>query len=253
MVDVINVHSAQTLEVVLNPPVESPIPFPFNRLLIFTGIAVVQVPSSGPRDDDNLIRETAVLDLSSTHSGGGGGRRQFNPATTQVVASASPSSMMGTDDASIFTWAVDNVATEFLDDPGQGIHGALLLKVDAASQGDGGLFQGFAYQVFVQTAGMEITDDSGADEINVRTTDTEVAFVFTLFFQRPNPGGPISIFSPDRDLGLPRMINVIQGANSADVNGRILPVDFPLGRTELVIQCETAVSVYKKRSAITVS
>jgi hypothetical protein len=87
MVDVINVHSAQTLEVLLNPPVESPIPFPFNRLLIFTGIAVVQVPSSGPRDDDNLIRETAVLDLSSTHSGGGGGRRQFNPARARPLGS----------------------------------------------------------------------------------------------------------------------------------------------------------------------
>jgi hypothetical protein len=135
MVDVTNVRNAQTLEVILAPPSAS------NRLWIFTGIADVRIPSS-PRDDDNFTRETAILDISFFHGQPNG--LLFNPDVSQVAASASPSSMMGTSDADQFTWAVDNVATEILKNPQGGRpRGSLLLKVDAASQGSGGLFQGF--------------------------------------------------------------------------------------------------------------
>lgn len=246
MVDVTNVRNPQTLEVILAPPSA------FNRLMIFTGIADVRIPSS-PRDDDNVVRETAILNISIFHAKANA--RLFNPDVSQVAASASPSSMMGTSDADQFTWAIDSVATEIIKAPQSGWpRGSLLLKVDAASQGSGGLFQGFAYQVFAQTSAMIISDAITPPPLNVHSSDGFVPFSFTLFFSQPNPGGPVFLSSADgHDLGLPTVVEVQAADLSKVISGRIVSQEFQVGTTQITIHCETLISLFDVRFLVNVT
>lgn len=231
-----NVDNPQLLEVVLSPP------SPFSRLFILTGTAVFELPLLGPRDDDNLVQQRLDLLLSRVY-----GNIPFNPnpGITRVIASASPSSIHGTDDANELTWAVDRA---FADVNPQG---ELILHVDAAVQGAGGLFSRFAYQVFVQTSGMQIVDSEQNPPNPITVSTTPVNFDIKLFPASPNPGGivkfgllqdgnPIS----NGNIGIPDSLDIPADAISAGISGTMRPSGFPRGKTQLTLACRTTLSVF---------
>src|SRR5512142_605382 len=133
MFNVQQVANPQMLEVVLSPP------SPANRLFIFTGTSNFTFPDTAA-GNDNLLHDTAVLDVSFFH-----GNKLFNRVVTQVVASASLASIRGTDDANDVTWAADRVT------PVITAERRLLLNADVALQDKGGFVFRFGYEVFVQT------------------------------------------------------------------------------------------------------
>ena len=242
------VDSPQLLEVVLSPPSS------FTRLFIFTGTAVAQLPLLGPRNDDNFTRERLDLLLSRVH-----GNKPFNRLTSQVVASASPSSIHGTDSANDLSWAVDRA---FADISAQG---ELILHVDAAVQGDGGLISRFAYQVFVQTVGMFIVDSSQTPTNPITVSTTPVPFTLKLFPfntpSSPSPGGRVNFrlrdsngnILPNSDLGIPDLLDIPALAISAGIVGAVQPnFLFPPPKTAtLTIECTTTFGVFNHHITIT--
>ena len=242
------VDNPQLLEVVLSPPSG------FSRLFVFTGTAVAQLPLLGPRDDDNFTRDRLDLLLSRVH-----GNKPFNRFTTQVVASASPSSIHGTDSANDLSWAVDRAFADISD------QGELVLHVDAAVQGDGGLFSRFAYQVFVQTAGMLIVDSAQTPTNPITVSTTPVTFDIKLFPfntpSSPSPGGRVNFRLRDSsgnilsnsDLGLPDSLDIPALAISAGIGGAVQPnFLFPPPKTAtFTIECTTTLGVFNHHITIT--
>ena len=240
------VDNPQLLEVVLSPPSA------FTRLFIFTGTAVAQLPLLGPRDDDNFTRDRLDLLLSRVH-----GNKPFNRSTTQVVASASPSSIHGTDSANELSWAVDRAFADISD------QGELVLHVDAAVQGDGGLFSRFAYQVFVQTAGMFIIDSAQTPANPITVSTSPVGFDIKLFPLNtpasPNPGGRVNFrlrqngnVLSNSDLGLPDSLDIPAFAISAGISGTVKPgFLFPPPKTAgLILECTTTLGVFSHHITI---
>jgi hypothetical protein len=236
------VDTPQLLEVSLGPPSA------FTRLFIFTGTAIFQLPELGARDDDNFVRERLDLLLSRVH-----GNIPYNPQLTQVVGSASPSSIHGTDDADDFSWAVDRAFADISPT------GELILHVDAAVQGSGGLFSRFAYQVFLQTAGMQIVDSTQSPSnpiVIAHAATTAVSFTIQLFPMNtpasPSPGGIVNFRLKDNsgnvlsnsNLGLPNSIVIPAAAVSAGVDGAVQPSSPP--RTEtFTLDCITALGLFR--------
>ena len=246
MPSIVTVDNPQLLEVVLSPPSS------FTRLFIFTGTAVAQLPLLGPRDDDNFTRDRFDLFLSRVHN------KPFNRLTTQIVASASPSSIHGTDSANELSWAVDRAFADISD------QGELVLHVDAAVQGDGGLFSRFAYQVFVQTAGMFIVDASQTPSNPIIVSTSPVTFDIKLFPLNtpasPSPGGRVNFrllqngnVLSNSDLSLPDSLDIPALAISAGISGTVKPgFLFPPPKTaELIIECTTTMGVFLHHMTIT--
>jgi hypothetical protein len=237
-----NVDKPQLLEVVLGPGGG------FNRLFIFTGTAVFTLPEARPPTEDNLIQERLDLSLTRVYN-----NRPFSRNTTQVVASASPSSIHGTSRAAQFTWAVDRAFADISPES------ELVLHVDAAIQGRGGLFSRFAYQVFLQTFGMQIREGAASPPSPITVSTTAVSLGVTLFFSFPNPGGRVNFsvildgnLRPASDLGLPDSIDVGAGEGSAAISGTIRPnFIFPPRTANVDLACTTTLGVFLIRMTIT--
>lgn len=205
-----NVALPQTLVVVLGPP------SPLNRLFILTGTAVEDVPTLGARDDDDFTRKQVIVDLTRWHGG-----RVFNPGMSQVIASASPASFTGTDDADEFAWAVDQTGATVLPD------GKLELRCDAAVAGSGGLLHRIAYQVFVQTNGVGLLRFLTSPAAITIPKNKPATFMLN---------GVVD-FAP---VGAPEPINVHWDAGSV----QIPPVVVPVGTTMFSVTCKIPVDTF---------
>jgi hypothetical protein len=193
----------QTLVVVLAPP------SPFNTLFVLTGTAVEGVPVLGPRDDDDFTRETMVVDLTQWHGG-----RVFNPKDTQVVASASPASFTGTDSADEFAWAVDQAAAVVLPD------GRLELRAAVACAGEGGQLHRIAYQVFVQTNGVNLLRFTTIPAAITIPANKSASF---------NLVGTVDL----APVGAPQPIDIQSDAGAV----KIPPVTIPVGQLTFSVTC----------------
>jgi hypothetical protein len=255
-----DVDTPQLLEVVLGPPSG------FTRLFIFTGTASTEHTLLNiARDDDTLFQPRVDLALSQVH-----GNKPFGRDTTQVVAGVSPSSIHGTDSAREFTWAVDRAFADITRAlPSPIFHkGELVHHVDIAIQGEGGVFSRFAYQVFVQTVGMQIVNSEQAPPNPIRVSTTarqSVSFDIKLIpFTDPSafmPGGQVN-FRLTLDgsemanslLGLPDSIDIPPLAASADIIGTVNPDNFnpfPVPRKlDFVLECATTLGVFRHQISV---
>lgn len=192
----------QTLEVVLAPP------SPFNRLFVLTGTAVEGVPALGPRRDDDFTRVTMVVDLTQWHGG-----RVFSK-DTQVVASASPASFSGTDSADDFAWAVDQASAVVLPD------GRLELRAAVACAGEGGQLNRIAYQVFVQTNGVNLLRFITIPAAITIPADKSASF---------NLVGTVDL----APVGAPQPIDIQSDAGAV----KIPPITIPVGQLTFSVPC----------------
>lgn len=192
----------QTLIVVLAPP------SPFNRLFILTGTAAEDFPILGARDDDDFTRTPeVVVNLTAFHG------HVFNPGSA-AVASAAPASFTGSDNADDFAWAVDRAFPVIKPD------GTLELHYDAAVAGAGGLLHRVAYQVFVQTNGVMLTQFGTSPP--AITIPANAAATFTL-------SGTVN-FAP---VGAPEPIQVVWDAGPVVIP----PVVVPVGGLGFSVMC----------------
>jgi hypothetical protein len=150
-----------------------------------------------------------VVDLTQFHGG-----RVFNPGISQVVASASPASFTGTDNADEFAWAVDQAAAVI------GPDGKLELRADVAVAGTGGLLHRIAYQVFVQTNGVGLVRFVTAPGAITIPQNSPASFTLSG-----------SVNSPP--VGAPEPIDVQQDAGQV----QIPPVLVPVGSTVFSVVC----------------
>jgi hypothetical protein len=206
---------------------------PFNQLFILTGTAIVEFQFGTVV----LFPQRFDLLLSKAYNG-----MLFNPnpGGTEVIASASLSSIHSGDTG---TWAIDRAFPEI------NSKGELIVHADLAIQGEDNIISRLAYQVFLQTSGMQIRD-AELPPVPITVAADPVSFVIKLFPLQPNPGGAVRLGltgPPDKtvfDLLMPDSIIVEPGAVSLDINGTLRPNHFPFGDTNVEIDFLTTVSVF---------
>ena len=217
----------QLLEVILAGPGST------NRLFIFTGIADIDMHA---HDDDQRLHNLITLNLSEVHN-----HIRFNPSpkATAIAGVALPASMKATDKADQVTWAVDQTSSEISN------QGELLTKILVALQGNGGALSRVAYEVFVQTTSLKISDIS-VTPADITLRNQPVLLGISVFLAAPAfPGGETVALSADSaGVSLPSSITIAENQTLATITGLVIPSPaFPPGsRTTVNITAANATS-----------
>ena len=216
----------QELEAILAGPGST------NRLFIFTGIADIDINMP---DDDRLFAELIPLNLSEQHHI----RFNPNPKATAIAGVALPASMHATDAANQVTWAVDQTSSEISN------QGELLTKILVAVQGSGGALSRVAYEVFVQTTSLKISDIS-VSPADITLRNQPVILGISVFLAAPAfPGGETVALSADSPgVSLPSSVTIAENQTVATITGVVIPSPaFPPGsRTTVHITAQNATS-----------